>query len=66
MRRRILAPTVRDLDAVASAATYTGCPTHKDTASFAGHPRPRRTDGVHLCFPLKPEEWPPGIEDYYG
>lgn len=41
MRRRIAQPTGRDLEAVASAATYIGSPEHKDTPSFAGQPQPR-------------------------
>lgn len=41
MRRRIARPISRDLEAVASAASYIGSPEHKDTPSFAGQPRPR-------------------------
>ena len=121
--RRIGVPVGRDLDAVASAATYIGSPEHKDTPSFAGHPQPRKTasicdrnlardrdrpqqwlelgirrgtvsdrwegsfprfvwckvgdtvyearlvnrvQGSYKGWPLSQEEWPPGIEDFYG
>jgi len=41
MRRRIAKSIGRDLEAVASAATYVGSPEHKDAPSFAGQPQPR-------------------------
>jgi len=34
-------PPGTDLDKVARKVTYVGSPEHKDTPSFAGHPRPR-------------------------
>lgn len=40
-RRRIAGATESDLHAAASRARYIGSPEHKDTPSFAGHPRPR-------------------------
>lgn len=122
-RRRIAKAIERDLEAAASTARYIGSPEHKDTPSFAGHPRPRwadasicdrslaedqarvqqwlvaairrgtvsedwegdypryvwykdgstvfegrlvnRTQGWYKGFPLKPTEWPPGIEAYH-
>lgn len=121
-RRRIAQSIDHDLEAVASTARYIGSTEHKDTPSFAGHPRPRwadasicdrsladqlsqiqqwletairrgtvsedweggfpryvwqkegttvyearlvnRTQGSYKGYPLKPSEWPPGIESY--
>lgn len=34
-------PEGKNLDATARKATYIGSPEHKNTPSFAGHPRPR-------------------------
>jgi hypothetical protein len=48
MIRRIAGPIGQDLNALASEAKYIGSPEHKDTPSFAGHPRPRRGD-ASIC-----------------
>lgn len=41
LARTLAAPGAIDLDALAGQVRYVGSPEHKDTPSFAGHPRPR-------------------------